>query len=116
LRAIARAARQKAVYWGNPQNDGTGGKTFDAPVELDVRWEQRQDLFTDAAGLEIRSRAVVYSLQDLTLDAVLYLGELDDLTAEEQVDPQIVADAFPVRAVEKVPGLRARSYTRRVWL
>jgi len=35
--------RQTAVYWGSPVNDGYGGKTFAAPVEVQCRWMIKQE-------------------------------------------------------------------------
>ena len=35
---------ETAVYWGNPQNDGYGGFTFDTPVEIKCRWEEKSEV------------------------------------------------------------------------
>jgi len=34
---------QKAVYWGNPSSNEYGKNVFDAPIQLDVRWEEKQE-------------------------------------------------------------------------
>ena len=107
---------QMAVYWGNPQNDGYGGKTFDTPVELRVRWEDKQELFTDAEGREVRSVAVVYSGVDFDLGGFLYLGELDDSGLDSNPVPSEVPSAKEIKQFSKVPNLRGTKFVRKVWL
>jgi hypothetical protein len=76
---IEREYNQKCVYWGNPLNDGQGGHTFDAPVELDCRWEEMNQVVTDNKGNEVTSRAVVFLPQDVDYEGMLYFGTLDSL-------------------------------------
>jgi len=108
--------KQVAVYWGNPQNDGAGGRTFDDPVELSVRWEQRQELFIDANGQESTSKAVVYLDQDIDIGGYLYLGDLDDLSSAEEGDPLTVSGAYEIRGSKKLPDIKADRFLRKVWL
>jgi len=108
--------KQTAVYWANPQNDGFGGRTFDDPVEISVRWEDRQELFVDVSGQEARSRAIVYLNQDVDMGAYLYLGNLADLSSAEEGDPLIVGSAYEIRGFKKIPDIRAERSLRRVWL
>jgi len=108
--------RQTAVYWGNPQNDGYGGRTFDDAVEIDVRWEGRQNLFIDAAGQEKRSRAVVFVKSDVDLGGYLYLGELTDLSSAEEGDPLSIATAYEIAGFEKIPDIAAGKFVRKAWL
>jgi len=108
--------RQTTVYWGNPQNDGAGGRTFDEPVELSVRWEQRQELFVDANGQESTSKAVVYVDRDVDIGGYLYLGDLDDLSSTEEGDPLTVDGAYEIRSFKKLPDIKADRFLRKVWL
>jgi len=108
--------KQTAVYWGNPQSDGAGGRTFDDPVEISVRYEERQELFIDTNGQEARSRAVVYLSQDVAMGGYLYLGDLDDLSSAEEGDPLLVQAAYEIRGFEKTPGIKAERFLRKVWL
>ena len=73
---------QVAVYWGSPQEDGQGGKTFADPVELYCRWEMLNQIVTDSKGVEFTSRAVVYLLQDVDEEGYLYLGTYLSLFGE----------------------------------
>ena len=113
---ISRKLKQTAVYWANPTATGAGGRSFDAPVEVSVRWEQKQELFVNADGQETRSMAVVYSAQDMDLDGYLYLGTLNDISSAEEADPMILAGAFIIRGFESVPNVKATQYLRRIWL
>lgn len=109
--------KQDAVYWANPTDDGYGGKTFDSPVELKVRWETKQQLFVDAQGQERRSTAVVFSSAELDLDGYLFLGTLDDLSSAEEDDPTQVDGAFLIRAREGMTGTRGGNlWVRKVFL
>ena len=108
--------RQTAVYWGNPQSDGTGGRTFDDPVELSVRWEQRQELFIDVGGQEVTSQAVVYVDQDVDIGGYLYLGDLDDLSSAEEASPLTVDGAYEIRGLKKLPDIKASRFMRKAWL
>jgi hypothetical protein len=113
---LTNALTQTAVYWGSPTPDGQGGKTFDDPVELDCRWEDREELFIDASGQEKRSHAVVYLGSDVANGGFLYLGDLDDLSSDDEADPQAVDGAREVRAFQKVPSIDGRRNTRKAWL
>jgi hypothetical protein len=107
---------QTAVYWGSPTSDGQGGRTFDDPVEVSVRWDQRQDLFIDGAGQEVRSSAVVYLSQDVVLGGFLYLGTLDDISSAEEADPMTIDNAFEIRNFEKTGNVKATVFLRKAWL
>lgn len=107
--------QQTAVLWTNPILDGFGGRTFDDGIEIQCRWEQRQELFVDAAGREVLSRAVVYIDRDVAVHDYLFLGELVDLASGED-EPFGNADAFEVRAFKSVPSLDATRHVRMAWL
>lgn len=103
---------QKAVYWGNPQPDGYGGFHFDDPVELTVRWEDKQVLFSLPTGEEQVSRAIVYTQVDVELGGYLALGTLDSIGANAQpVDSGIIA--FIIRSFGKSPSLQANQFLRK---
>lgn len=115
-RYLTKNLNQTVVYWGNPQPDGFGGHSYDDPVEVDARWQHKQELFVNVAGQEVRSAAIVYTDQDVDLDGYLYLGELTDLSSGEEVDPQIVSDAHRIGAFRRTPNLKASAFERKAWL
>lgn len=107
---IERMLRQTAVYWAPLNPDRTGRPTWDAPVELSVRWEDRSEEFKDDKGEVAMSRAVVYVASDVKVKGVLMLGEL--LTSTNTTDPKANAGAWEVRSFEKIPNLRITRYLR----
>jgi len=124
---LTRAYKQTAVYWGNPQPDGSGGFTFDAPVELSpsdnngVRWEDKKQILgligEDGHGERLLSRAVVYVLQDVDNNGLLYLGELADLNSVQKADPMTLEDICIIKRVEKTPLLGSTTeFLRKAYL
>ena len=106
---------QKGIRWTGATQDGYGGQTFDDPVEIDVRWEDRRELFVDATGKEVLSRAVVYVGVDLDDGDYLMLGELTDLDSGS-VEPRELTTAYEVRAFSKIPDLAGTRFVRKAFL
>ena len=121
--AITNACVQTAVYWGSPVNDGMGGKTFVNPVEILCRWESVKQVVLDAKGNEITSRALVYTLQDLEEEGMLFLGTLDDLLESSgdssgvYYNPEDMSDAYTIKRFEKIPALGSTTeFLRKAYL
>lgn len=101
--------KQKCIYWGNPQSDGKGGFTFDDPIEIDCRWEDKQELKIDYDGNHFSSQAQV--LVNIDIDRRSYLAnytlaELQALATAEGYDinnPIEFPYAFIVEQFEKIP-------------
>jgi len=113
---IVRLCKQTAVYWGDPTNDGYGGQTFGSkyPEEINCRWEDHREVFTDAQGNELVSRAVVYVTEDVDEEGWLYLGDLDSTIDE---DPKNVDGAYKIRRFDKSPALGSTNeFLRKVYL
>jgi hypothetical protein len=106
---------QKAIYWGNPQNDGFGGFTYADPIEIDCRWEDEADVYTSKDGSQVGTSSKVRVKQDLEVDAMLLLGLLDDLESANYNDPK-VAGAYPIRALRNVPTVKGHAISRIVLL
>jgi len=108
---------QTAVYWGNPQPDGRGGYTFDEPVEIGCRWDQKIQVIVGTTGKEIVSKAEILVTQDIDEEGFLFLGSLTDLDSDEAGDPQIITDAWEVLLFIKSPFFKSTSeFTRQVFL
>lgn len=112
---ITRMCHQTAVYWGSPVPDGYGQCTFAAAIEIDCRWEDKQELFIDSNSKEVLSQAVVYVDRDVDLNGYLYLGKESDLDSNH-TNPQIIDGAREIRQFAKLPNLRVTEYLRQVWL
>lgn len=76
---LTRNCRQTAVYWGSPQEDGYGGRTFAAPVEISCRWSDQKETVSGSNGTQILCRASVHLLQDVDEEGYLFLGTIEDL-------------------------------------
>ncbi len=114
---MTRSCPQTAVYWGNPVSDKKGGFTYDAPIEISCRWEDTFQVLMDKNGVSVDSRALVYALQDLDYNGLLFLGTLDDLDSAEESDPSLIEKAFTIKRFEKIPGLGATSdFLRKAYL
>lgn len=116
MNLLTSKLKQTAVFWANRVEDGQGGATFDEPVELSVRWEQKQEMFADANGQERRSDAVVYVSRDVAVGEYLFLGGLADLSSAEEGNPLIVDGAHEIKKLEKTPDFSGSRYVRKAWL
>lgn len=114
---VSRNLRQTAVYWGNPQEDGYGGKTYDPPIEIACRWEDKTQVFNadDEKGSKYISRAIIYTPQDLNFDGRIFLGTFLDLVDHLQSDgvtyenPINIDAAYIIKRTEKTPSLLSSS-------
>jgi hypothetical protein len=118
----AKFCVQTCVYWGNPQNDGYGSFTFDAPVEILCRWEEKNEVdigwFSSGYPANILlSKASVMIIQDLDLNGFLYLGSLSDLTEENKTNPLTKSGAYVIHRFDKIPMVRKTDeFVRTAWL
>lgn len=109
-----RNLRQTATWWATTP-DGFGGDTFAAPIAIKCRWEDRNEVIPELAGLpatkEKISKAIVYVDRDMVIGDYLGLG---DLTAS--ANPTLVTGPLKVQAFNKVTDLRNVSVLRRAKL
>lgn len=123
-KVVAKFCVETAVYWGNPQNDGYGGFSFDDPVEILCRWENKIELnigwvSTGHPGNIELSKASVLVTQDLDLNGVLWKGTLDELEAQygEDVKPITIKDAYAIHRFDKIPMVfKTDEFVRTAWL
>jgi hypothetical protein len=123
-RFIQKICVQTAVYWASPVNDGYGTFTFDDPVEISCRWEDKSQVTISdmkrgslGQGKEITSDAEILVTQDLDKNGYLYLGSLSDLTDAEKANPATIEDARQILSVDKIPWIKSTSiFVRKVYL
>ena len=114
---ISKVCVQTAVYWGSPVNDGYGGYTYATPVEIKVRWDDKQELFQNKHGVAVMSNAELLVQQDLHPEGYLYLGSLSGLSMQQKVNPLLVPAAFPIQKIEKSPMIKSTTvFVRKVTL
>jgi len=85
--------------------DGYGGHTYAAPVTIQGRWEDVQELFRDSKGEETVSEAVVFIDNRYTIEVGDFL--LNGVSAS--TTPSSVTGVKQVRAVHTIPDLRRLS-------
>ena len=120
---LNRTCKQTCVFWGSPNEDGYGGQTWADPIEIACRWEDKEQLIRQDDGIEISSRAIVYVLQDVDLEGMMYLGTLDDLydiadsSAGALSNPKEFDKTYVIKKFEKSPALGSTTdFVRKVWL
>jgi len=122
---INQVCKQIAVYWGNPVADGYGGYSYDDPEEIYCRWSDEKQLFEADDGTQQVSKAILYLVEDVDMNGLLYLGELDDLdTSEEDSDgawhspeTNIETGLCIIKKFTKVPALRSTTeFVRKAYL
>jgi len=105
---IKRFLRQYAVYWAPLGVDDNGNQTYDDPVEIKCRWEDKQQVFTSATGQEKVSKSIVYTDVSLLPDGVLWLGTLNQL--DEVYSPFENRDASAIQAAHRIPDRKAKKF------
>lgn len=113
---LIKVCNQTAVYWGSPTNNGTGGKTFAAAVEIQVRWVNESKVINTVNSETLVSMATIYVLQDVEVLAWIYLGALTDLSAQELANPKLVDTAYEIKHIDKIPSFDNNEHVRKAYL
>jgi hypothetical protein len=114
---LERVCTQDAVYWGNPTDNGFGAKTFDPPIAIKCRWQDKVQLLGTPDQVTVISRATVVILQDLEEDGLLWLGSLSSLTPLQQSNPRTIDKMCIVKRFEKTPALQSTTvFLRKAFL
>ncbi len=108
-----RHFKQEVTFWAVTGSDGFGGFTYAAPVLLEGRWEEKNELFISFDREQEVSRSIVYVSADVDEGDFLALG---DFVTVPIADPGTLDVAFRVRMFGKVVDLRNVRTLRKVWL
>ena len=104
---IKKVAEQTIVYWGNPQPGGTGGWTYDKPIERKCRWDDTVTIVRDSNGVEHTCKAELLLTEDVDLNSYVMLGTLDDLKESADPDPLNYNNAFMIGRFDKNPEFKS---------
>lgn len=89
------------TYWLPSTTDVWGDNTaYTSAASLKGRWEDRHEEFIDFRGEVAYSNAIVYLNSAVALGGYLYKG------TSSASDPKTVADAFPIRRLDRLGGYR----------
>lgn len=116
---LSRLLNQTAVYWAPGAVGGDGNRTYASGIEVTVRWQNRREEFTNAAGKKELSQAIIYfdgSGTAIVLGGRLFLGSLTDMTAGEIADPRLVNLSYRVKQNDVSPSVDASQSLRKAIL
>jgi len=113
---ISKQLNQILVYWGNPKQKGTGGFTYDDPVEIKGRVEIKTQLVVSLGGEAKLSKANVLVRQVVDEGSYLYLGSLDDSDFGLDQLPNSTEGAMQVLAFEKIPSVSGSTSLYKAYL
>ena len=123
---IKKVCVQTAVYWGSPNENGSGGKIYADPVEIKCRWEDKVQLVTELGttktGEAVISKAEVLVTQELDYQGYLYLGTLDELydsatSSGVYLNPKEIDGACEIISRDKIPLFRSSTkFVHKVYL
>ena len=102
---LSKVLNQTAVYWAPLANDGWGGKTYAAPVEVAVRWTDKQEKFISGSGEEEVSRTVILAETDFEIDGRMLLASLIALDSAQDPNEE---GAAVIKAFTKIPPTEPR--------
>lgn len=105
---ITRMRRQQAVYWALAGTDADGQPTWETPVQISVRWEDKAHEVGDKEGERQEPMGKVYVDRDVTIGGYLLKGPI---TSSLNSDPR-AAGAYRIESFEQLPNLRATETLR----
>lgn len=97
--SYASLLTQDAVYWAPGQPDGFGQTVAETPVDILVRWQNKQTRRVSNEGVEFISTAIVYATQELAYNGWIWLGTIED--AEYPSAPRKQVGAYQIKIVER---------------
>ncbi len=113
---VKQNLKQTAVYWSPGVKDEHSRVTFNAAIEILVRWEDKTETFLDSEGRESISKAIVFTDRELARDGYLFLGAESTLDSDHS-DPAVITDAHEVKQNESMTRLKQKNeFIYKVWL
>jgi len=106
-----RNMRQDATYWAPGGLDLDGQVSFDDPITVKCRWEDKNEMVRDTNGDEFVSTAQVFTAQAVERRGYLAKG---DQTAT--ADPRTLDDAHEIKQIGSIPNLRNTKELLTAWL
>lgn len=105
---ISSVLNQTALYFAPPTPDGTGGWSYDTPVEIPCRWENKMKVIQSATGEMITCVSQVYTTDTIVQRGAMVLMDLDDF---ESGDTPVSLGARSIVTLESSPSLVAGGIT-----
>lgn len=113
MQIIKKMRKQKAVYWkrrvdenGDPSPDSFGNFTYENPVEIRCRWEDKEGQFRDQNNEIQHFNSTVYVDRTMDVGDRLKLGEMESDVAINPTD----TDSKEIVGFEDIPTLNAKKH------
>ncbi len=107
---LTKNRKQLTTFWSATGADASADPTFAAPKAILTRWEERQAVFTNAAGEEASAGAVIFVNEDMKAGDFLLLG------TSAVADPTTLAAAREIQGWSKIMQLTGSGFERRAFL
>lgn len=115
VRLETASLKQKATLWpAGTESTSAGQKKVTAAVEIDVRWEDKEDDALDPKGEVIRIDATAIVKQDIEVGSLMWLGRKRDWSAGVTLSEVVSFSKIPTikgGRFRRVAGLRRFSDT-----
>lgn len=108
--ALATQNKDVLTYWAPSGQNDYGQATFETPVKMLGRWEDKIVLARTPEGDEFKSQAVVYVPEDLVVGGYLARGD------HRTVSNPVTVGALEVKLYQSVPDLRSLERLRKAVL
>ena len=98
---------QTVTHWSRSGLKSSGDPNFAAPVTLNARWQESEEIFINVNGEQARGRAKVYLEIDVELGDYLFNG------VSTTADPKNLDGAWEVQEFRRSPSIEADEFLRR---
>jgi hypothetical protein len=110
---IKKMRKQAAVLWTQGAKDEFGSITFNAPVQIKVRWEDKKGQIINKQDEQVPSMSTVYVDRPVKIGDKLKKGALDTNTP---LDPKEDRDAYEIQGWAETPKLNAKEILYEAYL
>lgn len=115
---LARFTNQKMIYWQKIGSDPFGKPVYALPVQINIRWEDKQQEIILPDGRKVLSKGYIILAQTIVVGSLVFLGLLTDWQAMPTYPalPTVNQGGREVLLVKTTPDIKAISYIYEVFL
>lgn len=107
---LARGYKDPLTYWAPLSTNAYGEETFESPVLLYGRWENRQEEAKTPSAEIFVSKAVVFVQTDLEYNGYIVEGDFTSVASPS------LAGAERIQASTRIPSMRTNSAEKRYYV
>ena len=115
---IKKFRKQKALWWEMSGMNDVGELTFEDPVEVDVRWDDKVEHFVAADGKERISKSIIICDREMKPGDMLWRGTEAAFNTEHGAgtDPRSVVEAGEIYRFDSTPDVKAKEFLWQAYL